>query len=78
MPGNIPESAILPNDWQAGKIQTADTFWKLEIATGKKDRLVETDKINGSFDILNPFLSQDEKTLFFVNKADGKLYKLGI
>lgn len=78
MPGNIPESAILPNDWQGGKIQTADTFWKLEIATGKKDRLIETDKINGSFDVLNPFLSQDEKTLFFVNKADGKLYKLGI
>ncbi|MFH0930210.1 MAG: hypothetical protein V1814_03085 [Candidatus Moraniibacteriota bacterium] len=78
MPGNIPESAILPNDWQEGKIETTDTFWKLEIATGKKDRLIETDKINSSFDILNPFLSQDEKTLFFTNKIDGKLYKLGI
>lgn len=78
MPGNIPESAILPNEWQEGKIETADTFWKIEVSTGKKDRLIETDKINGSFDVLNPFLSQDEKTLFFVNKADGKLYKLGI
>lgn len=76
MPGNIPESSILPNDWQNGAIQTTDTFWKIEIATGKKDRLVEADKINGSFDVLNPFLSQDEKTLFFVNKTDGKLYKL--
>jgi len=78
MPGNIPDSAILPNDWQENKIQTADTFWKIEIATGKKDRLVDPAKINGSFDVLNPFLSQDEKTLFFTNKADGKLYKLGI
>jgi len=78
MPGNISETAILPNDWQEGKIETADTFWKLEIATGKKDRLVEADKIKDSFDVLNPFLSQDEKTLFFTNKADGKLYKLGI
>jgi hypothetical protein len=78
MPGNIPESAILPNEWQGGTVQTADTFWKIEVATGKKDRLIETDKINGSFDVLNPFLSQDEKTLFFANKADGKLYKLGI
>jgi len=77
-PGDVPPSAILPNDWQENKIQTADTFWKLEIATGKKDRLIEADKINGSFDVLNPFLSQDEKTLFFTNKADGKLYKLGI
>jgi hypothetical protein len=78
MPGNISETAILPNDWQGGKIETADTFWKLEIATGKKDRLVETNKINGSFDVLIPFLSQDEKTLFFTNKADGKLYKLSL
>jgi Tol biopolymer transport system component len=78
IPGNIPDSAILPNDWQEGEVRTADTFWKLEIATGKKDRLIEADKINGSFDVLNPFLSQDEKTLFFTNKADGKLYKLGI
>jgi len=78
MPGNIPESSILPNEWQGGRIETADTFWKIEVATGKKDRLIETDKINGSFDALNPLLSQDEKTLFFTNKADGKLYKLGI
>lgn len=76
LPGNIPEAAILPNDWQEGKIQTADTFWKIELASGKKERLVETDKIGASYDALNLFLSQDEKTLFFVNKADGKLYKL--
>jgi hypothetical protein len=78
MPGNIPETAILPNDWQEGKVQTADTFWKIEVVTGKKDRLIEADKINGSFDVLNPFLSTDAKTFFFVNKTDGKLYKLGL
>jgi dipeptidyl aminopeptidase/acylaminoacyl peptidase len=78
MPGNIPESSVLPNDWQENKIQTADTFWKIGIDSGKKDRLVEADKIGGSYDVLNPFLSSDEKTLFFVNKADGKLYKLNI
>lgn len=76
LPGNIPEDAVLPNDWQGGKVQTADTFWKIEIATGKKERLVDPQKINGSFDALNPFLSQDKKNLFFTNKADGKLYKL--
>jgi len=78
MPGNFPDSAILPNDWQAGTVQTADTFWKIEVATGKKERLIDAAKVNGSFDALNPFLSQDEKTFFFTNKADGKLYKLGI
>ena len=76
MPGNIPESAVLPNDWQEGKLKTTDTFWKIEISNGKKQRLVDTEKIPQSFDAINLFLSKDEKTLFFVNKADGKLYKL--
>ncbi|MDD3487043.1 MAG: hypothetical protein PHF35_01530 [Candidatus Moranbacteria bacterium] len=76
MPGNISENSTLPDDWQEGKFQTADTFWKIEVATGKKDRLVEVEKIDDSYDVLNPFLSADEKTLFFINKADGKLYKL--
>jgi hypothetical protein len=77
LPGNIPETSILPNDWQEGKLQTTDTFWKIEVATGEKERLIEIEKISGSFDVLEPFLSQDEKTLFFSNKADGKLYRLG-
>jgi len=76
LPGNIPETAVLPNDWLEGKIATSDTFWKIEASTGKKERLIEVDKINGSFDVLNPFLSADEKTFFFTNKADGKLYKV--
>jgi Tol biopolymer transport system component len=78
IPGNIPESAILPNDWQEGRVHAADTFWKIEVATGKKERLIETDKIGGAYDALNPFLSKDEKDLFFTNRADGKLYKLAL
>ena len=45
MPGNIPDSAILPNDWQEGKITTSDTFWKIDVSTGKKERLVDPEKI---------------------------------
>ncbi|OGI25074.1 MAG: hypothetical protein A3J76_02470 [Candidatus Moranbacteria bacterium RBG_13_45_13] len=78
MPGNIPDSAILPNDWQEGKIKTSDTFWKIDVSTGKKERLVDPEKIDGSYDALYPFLSQDEKLLFFVSKSDGKLYKLAL
>ncbi|MFA5926097.1 MAG: hypothetical protein WC831_04135 [Parcubacteria group bacterium] len=78
LPGNIPESSILPNDWISGKVSTADTFWKIEASTGKKERLVDPEKIGGSYDALYPFLSEDEKTLFFISKSDGKLYKLTI
>jgi len=66
----------LPNDWQEGKISTVDTFWKIDVGSGKKERLVDPEKISGSFDAINLFLSPDAKTLFFTNKADGKLYKL--
>jgi len=78
LPGNITDSAILPNDWLEGKVSSTDTFWKIDIVSGKKDRLVDPEKIEGSYDALNPFLSKDEKSLFFVNKSDGKLYKLGL
>ena len=78
MPGDIPDSAILPNDWQEGKVTTSDTFWKIDITSGKKERLVDPEKIGSSYDVLNPFLSPDEKSLFFVSKSDGKLHKLSI
>lgn len=78
LPGNIPDSSVLPNDWREGKIKTGDTFWKIEASTGKKQRLVDTEKISQLFDALNPFLSKDEKSLFFVNKSDGKLYRLNL
>lgn len=78
LPGSIPETATLPNDWMSGLVDTADTFWKIEVTSGKKERLVDTAKIGDVYDVLYPFLSQDEKTLFFISKSDGKLYKLSL
>lgn len=78
LPGDMPESSILPNDWQENKIRTTDTFWKIDLTSGKKDRLVDPEKISDSFDVMRPFLSQDQRTLFFTNKSDGKLYKVGL
>jgi hypothetical protein len=78
LPGDIPETSVLPNDWNENKISTSDTFWKIEIASGKKERLVDAEKIAGAYNVLKPFLSSDEKSLFFINKSDGKLYKLSL
>ncbi len=76
LPGNIPGSAILPDDWQEGKVQTADTFWKIEVSNGKKERLIDAEKISSPIDALNLFLGKDSQSLFFINKRDGKLYRL--
>ncbi len=76
LPGNIPQSAILPNEYDEGKFTTTDTFWKVNLENGEKTRLVEPENIPGKFDATKLFLNSDESVLFFVNKIDGKLYRM--
>lgn len=76
LPGNIPGGAILPNDYKNGNFNTADTFWKVNIQTGEKTRIVETKDIKEKYDASQMFLNEDESLLFFVNKIDTKLYRI--
>lgn len=78
LPGNIPENSVLPNDYWAGKFNTADTFWKVNTITGEKSRIIDLSGINGEYDTINLFLNFDESILFFINRADGKLYKMDL
>jgi hypothetical protein len=78
LPGSVPENAILPNDYSAGKFNTADTFWKVDTETGEKDRIVPLDKIADEFDANNLFFNYDESMLFFINRIDGKLYRIDL
>lgn len=78
LPGSIPDNSVMPNDYMSGKFTTADTFWKVNTKTGEKTRLVELDKIPGRLDAASLFLNTDENKLFFVNKIDGKLYKIDL
>jgi len=76
LPGSIPDGAVLPNDYFNNKFTTADTFSKINTATGETTRLIELDAINNKFDATNLFLNSDESFLFFVNRVDGKLYRM--
>jgi hypothetical protein len=78
LPGGIPDNSVLPNDYKAGKFNTTDTFWKVNITTGEKTRLAELTDIKSSYDADKMFLNEDESALFFVNKIDGKLYKINL
>jgi Tol biopolymer transport system component len=81
LPGSIPDGSVMPNDYQAKKITTQDTFWKVDVETGKQERLIELEEIgesNKTFDAGDLFLSPDEDILFFVNRADGKLYRIDL
>ena len=78
LPGGIPENAVMPNDYQKGNFNTKDTFWKIDLETGKKERIIEAEAIDGEFDSANLFLSSAEDALYFTNKIDGKLYKINL
>jgi len=76
MPSNIPNDSRMPNDYQDNKLFTKDTFWKISIASGKKERIVELEELRGEYDAYNLLLSPKEDILFFINKYDDKLYRI--
>jgi Tol biopolymer transport system component len=81
LPGAIDPGTILPNDYQSKKITTQDTFWEVDVTNGKQERLIELNEMGGSsrtFDAGDLFLSPDEDILFFINRTDGKLYRIDI
>lgn len=78
LPGSIPEGSVIPNDYKDKKFTTRDTFWKVDVTTGKKERLAELAEIKESFDAINLFLSPSENAFFFVNRIDGRLYGIDI
>lgn len=69
---------VLPNDYQNKKVSSKDTFWKLDITTGKNERVVEIKDIENSYDASDLFLSPPEDVLFFVNRIDGNLYGINL
>jgi hypothetical protein len=78
LPGSVPAGSVMPDDYLNGKFNTTDTFWRVDVTTGKKDRIVSLDKINGQFDATDLFLNTDESMLFFINRSDQKLYRINL
>lgn len=76
MPSEISGESVMPNDYQEAKILTRDTFWKINVESGKKDRVIELDEIEEKYDATELFLSPNEDMLFFTNRHDNKLYRL--
>ena len=80
-PTSIPENAAMPNDYANKKFTTNDTFWKVDVKTGEKTRLIELaelEKLGSNHDATSLFLNSNESQLFFINRIDGKLYKLAL
>lgn len=63
---------IYPDDWYKGKISFTDVILKINTQNGSASSIL----IPEAVDIVEPFLSEDEALLFFVNKKDGSLWRV--
>lgn len=78
LPLSIPENAILPNDYFSRPIHSEDSFWKMDVTTGKNERIVDPKEIGTGFDSIDPFLDRNENYLYFTDRISGKLYRVQI
>ncbi|HEX8974797.1 MAG TPA: hypothetical protein VF817_04910 [Patescibacteria group bacterium] len=77
VPQAISDNSNMPDDYESKKITTKDVFWKIDTVTGQKQQLVSSNTLNGaSYDATNVFLSPTEDALMFLNRIDGRLYRL--
>lgn len=78
IPKNIKDARLLPDDFYKGTFAADDEFWKINIETNEKIKILEDNKINEIYDAVNLFLSPEEDYLFFINKVNGLLYSIRI
>ena len=78
LPGGLPDSATLPDDYYGKPLITKDTFWKMDINTGKKTRLTDLKDVTQNFDSSDLFLSPKEDILFFTDRTTHRLYRIDL
>jgi hypothetical protein len=76
LPGSLPENGVMPNDYFGKSVHTKDTFWKLDLDTGRQTRLVELKDVTQSFDSTDLFISPDEDYLYFTDRVSHRLYRI--
>lgn len=73
IPGSLPRAAY-PDEWYQGVVSFTDSIWKIDTDTWASFDLLEPGDLGSNFDIIKPFLSPDERYLFFTNKKDMTLW----
>jgi len=76
VPRNINDAALLPDDFYKGKFAADDDFFKINVETGEKIKLLQNSEMPETYDANDVFLSPNENYFFFVNKANGLLYSI--
>ncbi len=76
LPGNLPGESVLPNDYYQKPLFSEDTFWKIDVETGQKSRILELADGHPALDSSDLFLSNKEDYLFFTDRKSKRLYRI--
>jgi len=76
LPLSMEKTAILPNDYFEKPIHTKDSFWKMDVETGRNDRIIAVEDVQEGHDSIDLFLDPKEEFLFFTDRNDNKLYRI--
>jgi hypothetical protein len=77
LPGGL-DQALLPNDYFEKNLSSQDTFWQVDLGTGKSSRLLELTDIGQSFDSIDLSLSASEDVLFFTDRSTQRIYRIDL
>lgn len=78
VPEAIP-SGEYPDIWYQGLMSFTDSVWKVNVKTGSSELVMDIQRETGNdIDIMNPFLSDDDDYLLFMNKKDLTFWSLDI
>lgn len=76
LPGSLPESAVLPNDYYEKNLHSQDSFWRMDTESNKTERLVDLKDLTEAYDATDLFLSAKEDALYFIERKNQKLYRI--
>ncbi|MFA6183881.1 MAG: hypothetical protein WC682_02135 [Parcubacteria group bacterium] len=78
LPKNIDKNSVMPNDYLNNKFSTNDIFWKVNVGSGKKEKVLDEKYIKEELDATNLVISPNEDFLFFINKKNNNLFRIAI
>ena len=73
------EDGEYPDSWYQGFMSFNDNIWKIDLKTNSSELVYNLQKESGEeFDIVDPFLSDNDEYLLFTNKKDLTFWSLSL
>lgn len=75
---NLSQNLVMPNDYFSRKFISEDTFWKINVNSGKKEKIVEDKDMEENVDAIDLIVSSSEDFIFFINRKNDNLFRLAL